>query len=166
MQESVVPVMGRLLDIFFPRRCPVCYQPVDRRDTKHDGLCCSTCYPKLSFVAGATCFRCGKPIGDREQEYCRDCKVKKRNFETGVALLYYTAPVSARLLAKLKYQNGREFADFLAVEMVHRKGAQIRSWQAECIIPVPLHPAKKRSRGYNQAEVLARRLGRLMQIPV
>ncbi len=166
MQKRVVPIWGRLLDIFFPRRCPVCYQPVDRRDTKYEGLCCSRCYVKLSFVTGATCFRCGKPIGKQEQEYCGDCLTKKRNFDTGVALLHYSSPISSRLMAKIKYENGREYADFLAMEMVRRHGDRIRSWKAECIIPVPIHSRKKKIRGYNQAEVLAQRLGRLLDIPV
>ena len=36
----------------------------------------------------------------------------------------------------------------------------------DCIIPVPLHPARERERGFNQAEVLARLLGRQAHLPV
>jgi ComF family protein len=38
--------------------------------------------------------------------------------------------------------------------------------RADCIVPVPLHPARRRDRGYNQSELLARRVGRAAGIPV
>jgi ComF family protein len=36
----------------------------------------------------------------------------------------------------------------------------------EAVVPVPLHPRRQRQRGYNQAGLLARELGRLMGVPV
>ncbi len=34
------------------------------------------------------------------------------------------------------------------------------------IVPVPLHPRRRRKRGYNQAEILAKELGKLLHVPV
>ena len=52
------------------------------------------------------------------------------------------------------------------LEKAEHCGAQIRRWGVEEIIPIPLHPARKRKRGYNQAEILAEELGCLLHIPV
>ena len=39
-------------------------------------------------------------------------------------------------------------------------------WNIDVIIPVPLHRDRKRKRGYNQAEIIAKYLGKWINIPV
>ena len=50
--------------------------------------------------------------------------------------------------------------------MEEKLGKTIRGWQAQALIPVPIHKERRRKRGYNQAELLADRLGKRMGIPV
>ena len=50
--------------------------------------------------------------------------------------------------------------------MASRYGKWIRRWEIEEIVSVPLHPSRKRTRGFNQAELLAKALGELSGIPV
>ena len=45
-------------------------------------------------------------------------------------------------------------------------GDEIRTWNPDVIIPIPMYKRKKRQRGYNQAEILAKCLGKRLQIPV
>ena len=47
-----------------------------------------------------------------------------------------------------------------------RWGKTISEMEADCLVPVPLHPTRYRKRGFNQAELLARELGALSGIPV
>jgi len=165
--KSLLDRIGKTIsEWIWPRRCPVCFDIVSNQGNLHNGLCCNSCYPKIRFVGGATCLKCGAMLSRQEDAYCPECRRKKRDFVQGVALMDYTCEAAARLLWKVKYENGREFADFLAEEMVMRYGAQIRRWQAEVILPVPVHKSKKRERGYNQAEVLAKKLGKKLEIPV
>src|SRR5699024_4109163 len=42
----------------------------------------------------------------------------------------------------------------------------IRRMDAQVLVPVPVHPARKRERGFNQAELLANRIGSRLEIPV
>ena len=65
-----------------------------------------------------------------------------------------------------KYNNRREYAGFYAKELIERYGDIIKGWRAQALIPVPLHPSRYRARGYNQAEVLAREIGRQTGIKV
>ena len=44
--------------------------------------------------------------------------------------------------------------------MGRRFGRVVREWKAEALVPVPVHPSRRRTRGFNQAEELARRLSR------
>ena len=39
-------------------------------------------------------------------------------------------------------------------------------WKAEALIPIPLHPSRKRKRGFNQAELLAKAIAKRSGIPV
>ena len=76
-------------------------------------------------------------------------------------------PYEARIrhaIHRLKYQRLSALADPLGDALSRfwqRLGAQ-----ATCIVPVPLHPDRQRERGYNQSELLARRVGLLAGIPV
>ena len=66
----------------------------------------------------------------------------------------------------MKFKDRPEYADFFAGEAIRRLGRQIVSWDPDGLVPVPLHPSKKRRRGYNQAELLAKRIGERLDIPV
>lgn len=45
-------------------------------------------------------------------------------------------------------------------------GREILSWKPDALVPVPLHPAREKKRGYNQAALLAAELGKQLDIPV
>jgi ComF family protein len=71
----------------------------------------------------------------------------------------------ARAVLMLKYSNisplGKLFAGYLAQLVQARPG----DFAADVLVPVPLHPTRMRERGYNQVEVIARPLARLLGIP-
>lgn len=65
---------------------------------------------------------------------------------------------------QLKYRNIRILAAPLA-EML-QDYLKNEPLPAEVIVPVPLHPQRLRERGYNQAQLLAQKLGRLAGLPI
>jgi ComF family protein len=83
-----------------------------------------------------------------------------------IASFSYTEPVSS-LIAAFKYrgalQQGRVLGDQLAVRL---REAYAKQDLPELLVPVPLHPDRLRERGFNQALILARQLGRALNIPV
>jgi ComF family protein len=68
-------------------------------------------------------------------------------------------------IARFKYSGRREYAAFYAEEILKRCAKELFSWQAEVLIPIPLHPSRRRKRGYNQAALLARELTKRCGIP-
>ena len=46
-----------------------------------------------------------------------------------------------------------------------RLGREILSWRPDGLVPVPLHPAREKKRGYNQAALLAEEMGKCLNIP-
>lgn len=154
-------VASLLLDALFPRRCPVCGDIVMPRGN----LICPACQGKLSFVKPPVCKKCGKEIESEAAEYCYDCGRHRRTYEYGAALINYNE-ISGRSMAAVKYKNRREYLDYYAREAAKRLGGVLEEMAADCLIPVPVHPARYRLRGYNQALVLADKLGKEMGIPV
>lgn len=149
------------LNIIFPRRCPVCGEITEPPGS----LICRDCFQKLSFTSPPVCRSCGKEIPLSSDEYCRDCGKRKHSFESGMALLNYDE-TARRSMAGIKYGNRREYLDFYGAAMAARFRKRAEGMGAEALVPVPVHPSRKKSRGFNQAEVLADRIGEQLGIPV
>lgn len=154
-------MLSILLDVLYPRRCPVCDEIVLPKGR----LICPLCEEKLSFVKAPVCHCCGKEVESSEEEYCPDCRKYPHSFTGGMALLNYNKTVQRSLL-KFKYSNKREYADYYIEELVRRYLPKLERVQADMIVPVPMHWRARAKRGYNQAEVLAGKLSAYMEIPV
>lgn len=153
--------MQSAINLLFPRRCPVCGDIVLPRGA----LICASCVPKLSPVKQPACKKCGKEVLGDSIEYCMDCTRHERSFESAAALLNYNE-AAQKSMAAIKYRNRREYLDFYAQAMVFRHGKWMNHIHPDAFVPVPVHPARLRSRGFNQAQELADRLSRLTGIPV
>jgi len=154
-------ILQSLVDLLYPRRCPVCGRIVVPKGR----FICPDCVGELSWVSQPVCKRCGKELPVDTAEYCLDCTRHPRSFEGGRALLNYNRTAS-RSMAQIKYNNRREYLDFYAEAMARRLGPAIRRMNAQALVPVPVHPSRMKVRGFNQAEELARRLSKKLGIPV
>lgn len=153
--ERKEKVIEGVLQLVFPRRCPVCHkiaEPVGE-------LVCPACRKKLIPICSPYCKKCGKPIEKEEQEYCFDCAKGKHKFDEGRALYLYDE-VMQKSIVYFKFHNRREYAKPYALEMEQYLGKVIMRWEADCLVPVPVHATKRLSRGFNQAEVLAKELSK------
>ena len=151
------------IDLFFPRRCPVCDRPVK----PYGALICDECADVPCPVGDSTCCKCGKPV-DPQQEYCTDCRSGKHFYRRGASAYRYRS-ISGSLY-RFKYEGRREYADYYALEMARAlerfldEEGPLHTPQA--LVPVPCSARKMRTRGYNQAAVLAEKLAEKADIPV
>lgn len=150
-----------ILDILFPRRCPVCEEIVKPAGS----LICPSCFRELSFVRPPVCKKCGKEIADEIMEFCEDCMAHRHSFEYGVGLVNYTE-TARKSMVRIKYENKREYLDFYGAALAARYEETIRRMRIDALVPVPVHASRKRKRGFNQAEVLAKIIGEKLNIPV
>lgn len=163
--ENVIAGCGRWLlqemrEILYPPRCPVC-----DRILKPGEQICKACEKRIRTVSEPVCKRCGKPLQSEQAEYCTDCKKKQHAYRQGKAVFVYQGSIRESMY-RFKYHNRREYAVFYAKEAARLYSDWIRRNEIEVIVPVPMYLWKKRRRGYNQAEVFARALGREWGIPV
>lgn len=155
-------ISGILADALFPPRCPVCGEIVP---VGTPGRICPTCFPKLDFVKGPVCMKCGRELADPSAKYCPDCEKHPKSFAYGYALCNYD-DLMQHTVTRIKYANRREYIAPLAAVFADRYRDRIREMHADCMVPVPIHPDRRKTRGFNQAELLARELGSRLNIPV
>ena len=150
-------------DLLFPRRCPMCDRPV----RPFGALACPECearVPVLSPERDALCCRCGKPLRDASAEYCSDCRAQRHAFLRGCAVYRYRE-ISGSIY-RFKYEGRAEYADFFGAKMARRLKEEFDPAKVDALIPVPISAERYRARGYNQAQLLARRIGEDTGIPV
>ncbi len=123
------------------------------------------CRPMLIYSREPRCLKCGKMIGRSEREYCGDCLRIKHFFDRGFSLFVYNDPLR-KSIYRLKYKNRQRYGYHFGKMAADHLGNEIKEMKVDAIIPVPLHPKREFSRGYNQAAVIAKKLGSELGIPV
>lgn len=140
----------KLLSLLYPERCVLCDKVIAE---KENGLC-KDCREKIRINNEPICKKCGRKLLDETEEYCQDCKKYEHNFCKGLSFCLYDAEVKNSMY-RLKYGNRRRYAYHYGKMMAEHFSKEIESWNADAIIPVPLHKKRFRKRGYNQAELIA-----------
>lgn len=152
-------MLRKILDIFYPRCCPVCQKIL--KDQRR--MICPECEKKLQPIGHPRCYKCGKPI--EEGEYCKDCQKHTHIFDQGRGIFVYDG-IMRRSVTRYKYYGCREYGDFYAKTMYRYAWKNLNQWKPDLIVPVPIHKSKERLRGFNQAAYLAERLSCYTGIPV
>lgn len=153
--QVALPGLGlRALRACLPQACALC------RAGCGNTLLCAACSAALP-VLGPACVRCALP---GVQALCAGCARRAPPWLRACAPWRYAYPVD-RLLQALKY-GGRlalaePLADGLAAVVAQRTDAL-----PDAIVPLPLAPSRQRTRGFDQARLIALRVGRQLRIPV
>jgi len=150
-----------ILDIIYPVRCPICTEIVVPKGNH----ACPSCRERLPYVQEPKCMRCGKPIELEEKEYCSDCERKHYHYDKGFAVWQYNE-VMKKSIAGFKYYSKKEYAKFYVAEIIRLHGNHLLQLSPDALVPVPIHRSKYLQRGYNQADILARGIGKELGIPV
>lgn len=158
--ERLFMIKKLILNLLYPPVCMVCGKLL----TEKTGVC-PACFKKLRWIEGPRCMICGKPIPRADEECCPDCSREKRAFDGGTGVFPYRNCIR-RAVLDLKNNGKKENAAFLGACMAVSVRPLLSYWQPRCVVPIPLEPKKLRSRGYNQAELLADEVGRFLQLPV
>ena len=144
--------------VLFPSDCRVCGTPLARLSLLP---ICDSCWNDLPAQAGPLCLRCGEaltfdlPGSDENEALCRPCRTTPPDFETAVAHGVYRGTLRS-LLHLLKYDGLEPIARHLGALLAQQILAIPALPQNLTVIPVPLYRRKRRERGFNQAECLAR----------
>ena len=148
------------LDYLFPSRCVVCDEVTD---SPGEGIC-KKCRDKIVYIKEPYCLKCGKQLKKEEKEYCGDCEKKRHFFDSGISLYDYGSMSDS--VYRFKYAGRTEYAAFYGKDLYEKKAGWLKMLRPDALIPVPIHSSRMRSRGYNQAALIARELSKHSGIPV
>ena len=153
MLPQLTKFKGAALNLFFPQKCVGCGE--------EGQLLCNTCQQSLSRVMPPICPRCGKP--QMSGVICPACVSWQTNID-GIRSPFKFDGVAREAIHQLKYKNLRAMAAPLAGLLADYFIQNLIPGQI--LVPVPLHPKRLKERGYNQSDLLAHELGKLIHLPV
>jgi ComF family protein len=137
--------------------CAACAHPLDEPTR---GPICAACWAGILPITPPICDACGDPlpswrVSSVECGRCPRCRRRPARVARGRAIGAYDGSLRA-IVHALKYDGRRSIARPLAA-LMERHGGDLMDG-ADLVVPVPLHRARKRARGFNQAAEIARHL--------
>ena len=160
--KSVKSWLDAGLGFFYPDICQLCYS---ESSTMSEGYVGKRCREGVRFIRRPFCDCCGLPYeGEITTRFeCANCREMELHFQSARAAVAANALV-LEVIRRYKYQRALWFEPFLADLLVRAAEPVLAKGKWDMIIPVPLHPLKKREREFNQAERLAARLSAAMNL--
>jgi ComF family protein len=143
-----------VLTVVFPSACASCGRLL-AEPTR--GPLCGRCWGALPRHPTPSC-RCGLPLPPGWL-VCARCRRNRQPFAAGASLGPYDGPLRVAI-HELKYRGRRRVARRLARALLEDAHARELVAGSHVLVPVPLHPRRLRERGFNQAGLIAREIGR------
>lgn len=166
-QKTFIEVKDSLLDFVFPPHCVLCNSFISSDEAKDDSyprnLVCRTCWDSLNILPHPFCPLCRSLLDEklRKCPKCPESLALSLNRSLGVFDPYYQT-----LIHHFKYN--RKFS--IGKNLGRRLGGILKKEEFskgfDYIIPVPLHPSRKRERGYNQSRILAEEISETVSVPL
>lgn len=149
--------------LLYPPSCTICSASVDPGE-----YLCHECESKISRIVPPFCAKCSQPFdGAITTEFaCANCAHRKIYFEAAVSA-YRARGIVRHAILNFKYGKEIHLRHLVARWLVAAFDDQrLRDRHFDAIVPVPLHPARERERGFNQAELLAEWLSDHLSLPM
>lgn len=138
--------------------CLICKEEYD--NSISDLGLCEKCLGKLVLNNKNICHKCGRVL-ENEAEYCNTCQNRDRYFDFARSSCVYEQSAVA-LVHGLKFGSKAYYARYMARLMLDKYIEC--NFDCDCIVAVPLSDKRKKKRGYNQADLLARELSRKLKL--
>jgi len=156
---------GKLAElVVFPSFCRLCGRLLEKPGEK---VVCAACWASLRPPRDSLCPSCGRFFeGNGESHFCGRCLDARPRVSVHRSCGEYRGALKDLILL-FKYRKfsvlGRGLAGFAGRAV---GGDEELWWGVEALVPVPLHPRRKRDRGFNQSRVFAGEVGKAFRLPV
>lgn len=148
-----------ILELLFPRRCLSCSAFL-AQDSK--GAVCAKCLAAVPFKIGFACSFCSAPVGGGKT--CHYC-LSDHFLDRLIAAAPYDQPLIEKMVKFLKYSFIRDLSydtgEIMIDYLVSRQNALLEKTlkpSRPIVTAVPLHRRRLNWRGFNQSELLARKI--------
>ena len=150
-----------LSELCFPPVCPLCRQSMAASEPF-----CSSCLEAVLPVSPPSCPRCHLPFAgqDGSDHFCQACLQEPPFFLWARSAGLYDETLRLAI-QRFKYQGDFNLDRPLAHLLRAALQDLLRQFRPDLLVAVPLHKTRLRQRSYNQALLLARALGRNLDLP-
>lgn len=145
------PVAGRVsraLDLLFPPTCVGC-----RRVGR---WICNRCWADIRWINGTVCLGCGRQAAGR---WCGACEFPDSQLDSLRAVASFDGPIREAIHG-FKFHGHHAIRDLMGPLLVASVPEDV-----DLITHVPLHPSRRRERGYDQSKLLAAAVTKTLSIP-
>jgi len=167
LANLVKEALDALASTLFPAPCRLCDAVLE---TSSRVPICGACLDSLVPLAGPGCVRCGRlfPSAFTDGATLSLCFACRRGVYAFDAARSYGAydDKMARAILLLKHHGVTPLAGWFARRLIEVVERQPALFVADVVIPVPLDKGRRRQRGYNQAELIARPLAKHLRVPL
>jgi len=158
-------IYDAILTLAYPQPCTICGNSVEQRKF---GVVCEACWKATKIFTGAEtiCWKCGVPAVVEAMSFtpdevrCRRCDLQ--SFTAARAIGLYKGALRESVLLLKRQPHVSQHLEDLLIAAARR--APLNT--ATRIIPVPLHGKKMKTRGFNQASILAQVLSKSLGLPL
>ena len=147
-------LMQRIYNMFFPIKCGYCGEIAENMR-----YVCEKCDKKFELEELKNrCKYCGAKLFDKNR-ICIKCMKEKKYYDEFIYFSEYEDVLKNKMLA-YKFNDKKYLKDFFAQELAK----YLCGVQADYIIGVPITKKRLRERGYNQTNLIAKELGKILEI--
>lgn len=167
MPSLIYGFADALTSVLFAAPCQICSAVLTRA-----GMLpiCEACFASLEPFRGPLCDCCGRPFVseatlDAKIPKCFACRQGVYGFSCARSFGPYTDQM-VRAISLMKYEKLTRLGQWFAKRLYELIQTDPSLQSVDVVVPVPLHSARRRERGYNQAELIAKPLARLLRLPL
>ena len=158
--SAINTLFDPFLSLLYPPRCLVC------RTLGETGLC-ADCLAQIVSVTLPSCRTCGQTIAP-PGVHCQHCRLRRPAYDRARAMGAYEG-VLQTALHHFKYHDRPQLAaplGLLLAAFARGNAPDLNGLHFDALLPVPMHPIRRRLRGYNQSERLARVVAGELGLPL
>ena len=151
-----------IASLLYPPSCTICSASVGVGE-----YLCAECEANVVRIVPPFCSKCSEPFdGAITTTFaCANCAHRRLYFEAAVSA-YRARGIVRHVILNFKYGKQIHLRHLVARWLVAAfDDERLRERRFDVIVPVPLHPARERERGFNQAELLAEWLSPHLSLP-
>ncbi len=126
------------------------------------GYFCQTCQSKIVKIKENKCNHCGR-LNTTSVPFCDSCAQKNLSFDKARSVFVYKEPLNY-LIQNFKYNNLRYLADYFSEKLAELYLEE--NFSCDFITFVPMSDKRLKQREYNQAEILAKKVGEILDLEV
>ncbi len=144
-----------IVDLISPPLCLICENPSENE------VICKNCESEIDqkfSIKKNFCLKCG---GVFEGNRCPRCRDTRFAFEFNRSVYLYDDRVK-QIVEDYKYHKIKRLAGFIARKMKNLLDREFP--EVQLLIPIPIHPTRKRERGFSQTELITKHLSDLTGI--